>query len=92
MFLHIGGDFILSLKEIVAILDIEYATIMRDSRDFLREAEQSGVVISVSDDIPKSFIVTTHDNGSRIYLSPISCSTLRKRANKIIKVFKRSNL
>jgi len=88
MYLHIGGDFILSLNEIVAILDLEYTTIMRDSRDFVREAGQRGVVVPVSDDMPRSLIVTTHDNGSRIYLSPISCGTLRKRAEKILKIFR----
>lgn len=87
MFLHIGEDYIVSLNEIVAIFDIENTTIMRDSREFLKDAEDNGVVISVSGDIPKSFIITSSVQGMRVYLSPLSCYTLRKRAASLINIF-----
>lgn len=87
MYLHIGEDFIVDLKEVVAILDIEYATIMKASRDFLKDAESYGVVVTVSMDMPKSFIVTNDSIQTIVYLSPISSQTLRKRAQKIIDIF-----
>jgi len=36
MFLHIGGDVVLPLKNIIAIMDIETTTISKDSKDFLK--------------------------------------------------------
>jgi len=83
MFLHIGGDFVIPLKNIIAIFDIETTTVSKDTKDFLAIAEEEGFVTSVSDDIPKSFIITEMDKKSKIYLSPISSVTLQKRTGYI---------
>lgn len=85
MFLHIGGNFVVPLKNIIAILDLEKTTISKDTREFLRTAEEEGFIESITDDIPKSFIVTETDKKSKIYLSSISSSTLQKRSNYIDK-------
>lgn len=80
MFLHIGGDFVLPVKNIIAILDIESTTISKDTKEFLKIAEEEGFVESISNDLPKSFIITETDKKSKIYLSPISSITLQKRS------------
>ncbi|HOM02279.1 MAG TPA: DUF370 domain-containing protein [Acetivibrio sp.] len=80
MFLHIGGDHVVPLKNIIAILDMETTTISKDTKDFLAIAEEEGFIQAVSSDIPKSFIITETDKKSIIYLSPISSVTLQKRA------------
>lgn len=80
MFLHIGGDFVVPIKNVIAILDLESTTLSKDTRDFLSIAEEEGFIESISDDIPKSFIITEIDKKSKIYLSPISSITLQKRA------------
>jgi len=86
MFLHIGGDFVIPVKNIIAILDIDTTTISKDTRDFLRIAEEEGFIKSISDDLPKSFIITEVKRKSKIYLSPISTVTLQKRAEYIRKI------
>ncbi|KNY29744.1 extracellular matrix regulator RemB [Pseudobacteroides cellulosolvens] len=83
MFLHIGGDVVLPLKNIIAIMDIETTTISKDSKDFLKIAEEEGFIESISQDLPKSFIITEIDKKSKIYLSPISSVTLQKRSGFI---------
>lgn len=83
MFLHIGGDVVLPIKNVIAIFDIESTTISKDTRDFLRVAEEEGFVESISEDLPKSFIITEIDKKSKIYLSPISSVTLQKRSGFI---------
>jgi len=83
MFLHIGGDVVLPLKNIIAIMDIETTTISKDSKDFLKVAEEEGFIESISQDLPKSFIITEIDKKSKIYLSPISSVTLQKRSGFI---------
>ena len=83
MFLHIGGDVVIPMKNVIAILDIETTTLSRDSRDFLKIAEEEGFINAISDDLPKTFIITEIDKKSKIYLSPISSVTLQKRAGYI---------
>jgi hypothetical protein len=83
MFLHLGGDVVIPLKSIIAILDIETTTISKDTKDFLTVAEEEGFIESISDDLPKSFVITEIDKKSKIYLSPISSVTLQKRSSFI---------
>lgn len=80
MFLHIGGDYIVSLKDIIAIIDMERSTISKDTRNFLKISEEEGFIINVSkEEMPRSFIIVQEKSKSRVYLSPISTNTLLKR-------------
>lgn len=81
MYLHLGGDTVVNLKDVIAIMDLDVTTVSKISREFLAVAEEEGFIINVSDDLPKSYILTERDNESRIYISPISSATLLKRAN-----------
>lgn len=81
MFLHIGGDVVIPVKNIIAIFDIESTTISKDTKEFLTIAEEEGFIKSISEDLPKSFIITETDKKSKIYLSPISSVTLQKRSS-----------
>lgn len=81
MYLHIGGDYLLSTKEIVGIFDFEStAEHTEDTLAFLQEAERQNLTEIVSPDIPRSYVVTSH----RIYFSPISSTTLKKRLNQFL--------
>lgn len=80
MFLHIGGDVVLPMKNIIAIMDLETSSVSKDTKEFLRIADEEGFVESISDDLPKSFVITETNKKSKIYLSPISSVTLQKRA------------
>ncbi len=80
MFLHIGGDVVIPIKNIIAIFDIESTTVSKDTKEFLTIAEEEGFIESISQDLPKSFIITETDKKSKIYLSPISSVTLQKRS------------
>lgn len=83
MFLHIGGDVVIPMKNVIAILDMETTTLSRDTKDFLKVAEEEGFIEAISSDLPKTFIITERDKKSRIYLSPISSVTLQKRSGYI---------
>lgn len=52
-----------------------------DTIQFLRLAEEDGFVERITDEKPKSFIIAEVDNKSKIYLSPISSTTLTKRTD-----------
>ena len=84
MFLHIGGDVVIPIRNIIAIFDIETTTISKDTKEFLKIAEEEGFIESISEkDLPKSFIITEIEKKSKIFLSPISSVTLQKRAGYI---------
>ena len=81
MYLHLGQDIVIRLSDIVGIFDIENSTIRRSSKDFLSAAQKGGRVVSVSQELPKSFIVCEQGGTSMVYLSQISSTTLKKRAS-----------
>jgi len=91
MFLHLGGDMVVYTKDIIAILDIESTLKSKHSRDFLNTCEEEGFVIRVTNEDPRSFVITerveiaTHKRKAIrkiiVYYSPISAPTLQKRAN-----------
>lgn len=83
MFLHIGGDVVIPMKNVIAIFDIETTTLSKDTKEFLRIAEEEGFIQTISEDLPKTFIITEVDKKSKIYLSPISSVTLQKRSGYI---------
>jgi hypothetical protein len=83
MFIHLGGDIVISIKDVISIMDIESSNLSNTTKEFLSIAEDEGFIRKISDDDPKSFILTEKDNKTVIYLSPISSVTLLKRASFI---------
>ena len=76
MYLHLGGEYSISDRFIVGIFDMDSITPKQtDTIRFLSEAENAGRVEYVSEEIPRSVVVSV----DRVYFSPISTSTLRKR-------------
>lgn len=84
MYVHLGGDTVVLQKDIIAIFDLEITSISKITREFLHVAEEEGFVVNVSEDLPKSYVLTEKDNESKVYISPISAATLLKRANSIL--------
>ena len=79
MLLHLGNDVMVKMSDIIAIFDMENTTTARDTREFLKVAQEEDFVVNVSTDLPKSFVVTEMEKGNRVYISPISSATLQKR-------------
>ena len=79
MYVHIGGECTVSDKYIVGIFDFDGTTQDNsETRNFLQQAETNERIEIVSPDIPRSFVVTL----DRVYITPISVSTLRRRLSK----------
>ncbi len=83
MFIHLGGDVVVPLNNIIAIMDMESSSLSHNTREFLQTAEDEGFIKKISNDKPKSFILSEKDNNTIIYLSPISSVTLQKRSKFI---------
>lgn len=80
MFVHIGGDIVVRTKEIISINDIN-TTSSEATKEFLEIAKEEGFIEDIANGQPKSFIIINKDNQQKIYLSPISSLTIKKRAN-----------
>ena len=83
MFLHLGGDTVVALKDVIAIFDLDITSISKITREFLHVAEEEGFVINVSEDLPKSYVLAETNRESRVYVSPMSAATLWKRAGSL---------
>jgi len=80
MFLHIGADVVVQKKDIIAILEINTKQ-SPITKEFLEIAGDEGFIEYISDkDKEKSYLVSTN----KIYFSPISCTTLKKRSDSIL--------
>ncbi|WP_123052578.1 extracellular matrix/biofilm biosynthesis regulator RemA family protein [Clostridium sp. JN-1] len=83
MFLHLGENVVVPIKDIIGIFDMETSMYSSDTIQFLRMAEEDGFIERITKDKPKSFIIAEVDKKSKIYLSPISSSTLAKRSETL---------
>ena len=81
MFLHLGENVVVPIKDIIGIFDIQASMDSSDTRSFLSMAEEDGFVERITQESPKSFVIAEVNKMSKIYLSPISSSTLTKRTN-----------
>lgn len=81
MFLHLGENVVVPIKDIIGIFDLQNSMYGSDTIQFLRLAEEDGFVERITNEAPKSFIIAEVDKMSKIYLSPISSTTLTKRTD-----------
>ena len=81
MYLHLGQNEIIPQRRIIGIFDLDKCSYEKRTRDYLAAAEKEGVVLDVSGDLPRSFVVCGHPYHEQIvYLSQLSPAALRKRA------------
>jgi len=84
LYLHLGQNVIVPEAEVVGIFDLDNTTGSHITRRFLNEAEKSGLVKTVSEDLPKSFIICGKNREFVVYLSQLTSQTLLKRSENII--------
>lgn len=83
MYLHIGNEMIVNEQNIIGVFDIENTSVSKFTRDFLRKKQEKGRVVSVTEEIPKSFVVCVGPGRREtVYLSQLAASTLKKRSGR----------
>jgi len=81
MYLHLGQDIVVRDGDVIGIFDLEKTSVAKRTREFLSNATRQSQVITVSYEMPKSFVVACHEKQAKVYISQISTATLKKRAN-----------
>lgn len=79
MYLDVGGETLVRAKDILGVFDLDTTTVKKATRDYLKDAEQTGFSKTVSYDLPKSFLVVTKQNDRFVYISPLGTNTIYKR-------------
>jgi extracellular matrix regulatory protein B len=79
MYIHLGGEKVIRTSQLVAIFDVSIEQSSKLSRQFVAQAQKNRGVETIGEEEPKSVVVTEE----RVYYSPISTSTLKKRAHHL---------
>lgn len=81
MYLHLGQEVVVKTSDIIGIFDLEKTSTSKKTKDFLVSATKRDEVITVSYEMPKTFIITKKGDKTNVYISQISSTTIKKRAN-----------
>lgn len=80
MFIHLGGEKIIRASELIAIFDISIEKSSKISKQFILQAVKDKKTEQIGEEDCKSLVVTK----SKVYYSPISSTTLKKRAHQLL--------
>ena len=87
MYLHAGNNKIIRTSSIIGIFDMDNATLGADTRNFLKKAQNDGVLEISKAEIPKSFILYDKNENIKetaVCISQLSTLSLASRAKKTI--------
>ena len=86
VFLHVGNNKSIKTEDIVGIFDMDTSTVSKVTRDFLTKAQKNGEVVNVTDEIPKSFILTCKkkEREPKVIISQLAVQTLNERQKRKI--------
>ena len=79
MYIPIGNDMAVRDRSIVGIFDLDNCTWSHRTRAFLKNAEENGEVVPATDNLPKSFILTSEYVLNRVYLVQFNSVVLEHR-------------
>lgn len=79
MYVNIGGDMAVRDRSIIGIFDLDGCSMSKKTMEYLRDAEQNGALLNVTEDIPKTFLVTEEYGLEKVYFTQLSAATIEKR-------------
>lgn len=81
LYLHLGQSMVIPFRDVIGIFDLDNSSYSHLTRNFLRQAQEEGKVINVSEELPKSFVLCRNRVGEiKVFISQLSSTTLLKRA------------
>ncbi|MBN3524307.1 extracellular matrix regulator RemB [Paenibacillus apiarius] len=82
MYIHLGGERVIRSSELVAIFDVSIEKSSKLSKQFVANAHKVRNVETIGEEDAKSIVVTK----GKVFYSPISSTTLKKRAHFLVRV------
>ncbi len=77
--ISLGRDYVLNDRDIIGIFNLETTTITPRGREFLNYAQKNGAVVSLSDELPQSYVLADGAVVDTVYLSELSPAALIRR-------------
>ena len=81
MFLHVGNNKNIRVRDIIGIFDTDNATLSPVTKQYLSRIEKNGMLDLARQDVPKSFVLYRTEKGCRVCFSQLSATTLSDRLN-----------
>ena len=78
MYIHLGRDYVLNDRDVSGIFKLETTTIAPRGREFLNDAQKNGAVVSLSEELPQSYVLADAPVDT-VYLSELSSTAMKKR-------------
>lgn len=76
MFIHLGGEVMVSAHSIISIIDVKNAEHAEITKEFIQSKHTDKTIVIIDANDHKSYVITD----TLVYISPISSVTLKKRA------------
>lgn len=83
MYIHLGRDYVLNDRDIIGIFNLETTTTSPRGREFLNYAQKNGAVVSLSEELPQSYVLADAPVDT-VYLSELSSAAMKRRAEQTI--------
>ncbi len=80
MYLHLGQNTVVRDRDVIGIFDLDITSQSIRTRRYLNTAEKNGEVTAITEEIPRSFVVTGRRGRQRVYISQLSSATLLRRS------------
>ena len=81
MYLHIGNGKLIKQEKIIGIFDFDTSTVTKKTKNWIAKKEKEKKVITISYELPKTFILMDDSEDNIVYLSQLSSKTLVSRTN-----------
>lgn len=82
MYLHLGSGTVVRARDVVAVFDMDNATVNATTRGFLATAQKEKRVVTVGEELPKSFAICDDGDKGTVYVSPVSSQTIARRTER----------
>ncbi|MBO5294462.1 MAG: DUF370 domain-containing protein [Clostridia bacterium] len=85
MYLHVGNNQNIRIRDIIGIFDADTATVSAVTKKYLSEADGSGSVTFASEEIPKSFVLYRNRGKGKycVCFSQLSSASLCGRVEQL---------
>ena len=82
MYVHIGSDRMIRSNDIVGIFDLDGEMTTADTKRFLRRADAEGRAELAGDDLPRSFVLTSGEDGDGVIYTRLTTQAVAQRAKR----------
>ena len=76
MYLQLGADMAVREESLIGIFDLDNLSVSKHSLAFLKRCQEEGAVIAVTDDLPRSAVLTMEFGMERLHLTGLSSRAL----------------